>query len=72
MKKKMRVLMATAGAALVMAAFPAPAQASHRCLPPEGEDDHGISHTLWVACEYGPHDPVGVVGYIVCWLSPTC
>ena len=70
--KKMRILVAALGAALVMGAFPVTAHASHRCVQPEGENDHGISHTLWVACEYGPHDPVGVVGYIVCWLSPTC
>ena len=70
--KKMRVLMATAGAALVMAAFPAPAHAGHHCAELPVDDEYGVFHTAWVACEYGYHDPVGVLGYVVCWLSPTC
>lgn len=70
--KRMRVLLATAGAALVVGAFPAPAQASHHCAPPPFNDDLGVSDAVWTACEYGIHDPVGVIKYVVCWLSPTC
>ena len=70
--KKMRVLVATLGAALAIGAFPATAQATHHCseLPPI--DEQGTTHTIWVVCEDGPHQPVGVVKYIICWLSPTC
>ena len=69
---KIRVLVATLAATFAMALFPATAQATHHCaeLPPI--EDHGIAHTIWVVCEDGPHRPVSVIGYVVCWLSPTC
>lgn len=70
--KRIRVLFAAAGAALVLGLLPAPAQASHHCMPPEGDDPTGLAHTLWVACEYGPHDPVGVTQYVICWLTGGC
>lgn len=70
--RRLRVLVATVGAALAMALFPAPAHASHHCAYPEGDDPHGINHTLWVVCEYGVHDPVGVAGYVYCRLSRAC
>ena len=70
--KKLRVLVATVGAALAIGAFPAPAEASHHCAPPPFEDDYGIADAVWVVCEYGYHDPVGVAKYIVCWLDPAC
>ena len=69
--KKVRVLVATLGAALVIGAFPAPAHATHHCAE-LGTDEYGIFHTAWVACEYGPHQPVGVVRYVICWLSGVC
>jgi hypothetical protein len=67
----MRVLVATLGAAFVMGAFPSAAHATHHCAE-LGTDDYGIFHTAWVVCEDGPHHPVGVLGYVICWLSPTC
>ncbi len=70
--KKLRVLVATLGAALAIGLFPAPAHASHHCAPPPIQDDYGVSYTAWLVCEYGYHDPVGVTKYIICWLSPTC
>jgi uncharacterized membrane protein len=70
--KKMRVLVATVGAAFALALIPAPAQAAHHCAPPPWEDDYGIDDAVWVTCEYGYHDPVGVTKYLLCWLSPTC
>lgn len=57
---------------MAIALLPAPAGASHHCMPPDTEDDGGLGHTLWVVCEYGPHDPVGVAQYVVCWLTRSC
>jgi ABC-type sugar transport system substrate-binding protein len=69
--KKVRLLLATVAAATALAVFPAPAHASHHCVTPD-PDNGGLGHTLWVVCEYGPHEPVGVAHYVLCWLSPTC
>ena len=70
--KKLRILVATVGAALAIGAFPAPAQAAHHCAYPTVQDKLGVVHTVWVVCEYGYHDPVGVTKYIICWLNPAC
>lgn len=70
--KKLRILVATVGAALALGMFATPAQAAHHCQYPPIDDTEGIVYTVWLTCEYGYHDPVGVTQYIVCWLSPTC
>jgi hypothetical protein len=70
--KKLRILAATAGAALAMALFPAPAQAAHHCPYPTVTDTEGIVHTVWVVCE-NYHTPGAITGYLMCWLiKPGC
>lgn len=70
--KKLRVLVATVGAAMALALFPAPAQAAHHCSYPPIDDTEGVVYMVWLTCEYGYHDPVGVATYAVCWLTPAC
>lgn len=69
--KKLRVLVASLGAALVMGSFPAPAQAAHHCAYPPIDDKLGIVYTAWLVCE-NYHDPQNVVFYIVCRVKGTC
>lgn len=70
--RKIRVLVATVGAAMAMTLFPAPAHASHHCQYPPIDDTEGVVYMVWLTCEYGYHDPVGVAYYGFCWLSQAC
>lgn len=70
--RKLRALVATLGAAVAMTLFQAPAQAAHHCAYPPIDDTEGVVYMVWLTCEYGYHDPVGVALYAACWLSPTC
>ena len=69
--KKMRVLLAAAGAAVVMSAVPAPAQAGHHCPYPPVDDEFGVVYTAWVVCENW-HNPGPLVDYFRCVLKPGC
>lgn len=70
--KKLRVLVATVGAAMAMALFPAPAHASHHCSYPPIDDTEGVIYTVWYACE-NYHTPGAITGYLICWLiKPGC
>lgn len=70
--KKIRILMASVAAAFALAAFPAPAHATHHCATPVVQDDFGVVYTVWLGCEYGIHQPGAYAKYVACWLSPTC
>jgi hypothetical protein len=65
---KLRVLVATVGAAVAIGLFPAPAQATHICIT---KPENGIWHAIHrVECE---HAGVNVVlTEVICWISPTC
>ncbi len=67
--KKLRVMAATVGAALAIGLLPAPAHATHHCM---ADPENDVLYVVYLACEYGPHDPEGVLLRIVCLLDPAC
>ena len=67
--KKLRVIVATLGAALAIGLFPAPAQATHHCM---AEPENDVLYAVYLACEVGPHQPVDALMRIICLFDPNC